>query len=375
MPISCWIWKPVQNCYQQVEDGNWCCCAPAACCASATLVAAPLAFVFDALTCGQINAKNSWEFPTPCDFDVEDVTYLSCQIWEPFIVYSGFLIGGDKLPDSFSGTSEGCHPFYCPVAAACGLAAATCTPLACVIDAFTCGQCDECDNRCVTPYLPSKDLLPFSEWIFYPSSNYYDQTTHGNPFCCTATVLSFCGALGFCPLAAILDCFTCGQTCKLDDKGDCTRCDNCGSGNCVTACCYAGLVRREGRRKKLRTPIVKTRGGARAKQPLASNGKAGSKEPKGFKGTGTINNPMYMPESHPLPKAKNFPQGSIGMDVYSNEELGVCTYVGRKGCPAKTVEGKPYCLTHLCPTCGINQKSSKMKLCGECDSTPCDHDA
>ena len=67
MPISCWIWKPVQNYCQQVDDGNCCCCVPAAGCAFATSVAAPLAFVFDALTCGQVNAKNSWEFPTPCD--------------------------------------------------------------------------------------------------------------------------------------------------------------------------------------------------------------------------------------------------------------------------------------------------------------------
>ena len=97
-------------------------------------------------------------------FDAEDMTCLSCQIWEPFTVYSGFLIG-DQLPGMFSDTSEGCHPFYCHVAAACGLAAATCTPLACLIDASTCGQCDKHNNPCPTPHLPSKATTFLLHWL------------------------------------------------------------------------------------------------------------------------------------------------------------------------------------------------------------------
>ena len=129
------------------------------------------------------------------------------------------------------------------------------------------------------------------------------------------------------------------------------------------------MVRREGRKEKARSPIVKTRGSV--KQPPAS--KAGS---NGVLATGTMGNPMYIPANHPMAKkaatnpplkAENIPQGSApGVDIYSNEELGVCTYVRRKVCAAKAVDGKPYCPMHLCPQCGINQKSSRKKLCGEC---------
>ena len=54
-----------------------------------------------------------------------------------------------------------------------------------------------------------------------------------------------------------------------------------------------------------------------------------------------------------------------GMDMY--EELDTCTYVGRKACGAKSVDGKAYCLRHLCPECEASCKASTEDTCPACN--------